>query len=75
MNSQFLIAACAAAALSGPVSASVAAPMPRPTSMADIAPARRICIVDTITGSRVPVKVCHTREDWQKMGIDPLARQ
>jgi hypothetical protein len=33
---------------------------------------RRYCVVDTITGSRVPVKQCRTRADWLKEGFDPL---
>lgn len=38
----------------------------------DQAGTRRYCIVDTITGSRVPVKQCRTRADWLKDGFDPL---
>ena len=34
--------------------------------------ARRYCIVDTVTGSRIPVKECRTRADWLKQGFDPL---
>jgi hypothetical protein len=39
------------------------------------APARaepRYCIVDTVTGSRIPTKVCKTRSEWKKQGFDPL---
>ena len=34
----------------------------------------RYCIRDTVTGSRVPVKVCHTRKEWLDQGFDPLAK-
>jgi hypothetical protein len=36
---------------------------------------KRYCIVDTITGSRVPVKVCKTRKEWQAEGVDITAGQ
>jgi hypothetical protein len=34
----------------------------------------RVCIRDTITGSRVPRKVCNTMKDWKAKGIDPFQR-
>jgi len=34
---------------------------------------RQYCIVDRVTGSRIPVKVCKTRKEWMKeSGFDPL---
>lgn len=33
---------------------------------------RRYCVVDTITGSRMPRKVCKTRKEWLGEGVDPL---
>ncbi|MDF0489832.1 hypothetical protein PX554_16980 [Sphingomonas sp. H39-1-10] len=42
------------------------------------APAKRetrYCVVDTITGSIIPRKVCHTRKDWIDLtGRDPLEK-
>ena len=35
----------------------------------------KYCIVDLVTGSRIPVKTCKTREAWLEQGFDPLARQ
>ena len=35
---------------------------------------QRYCIVQTLTGSRIPLKECHTRSDWLKMGFDPLQK-
>lgn len=35
-------------------------------------PAQRYCVVDQITGSRVPHKVCKTRKEWLDEGFDPL---
>ncbi|MCW3835854.1 hypothetical protein ACFQ1E_05000 [Sphingomonas canadensis] len=34
---------------------------------------QKICIVENIIGSRVPMKTCMTRKEWIKeTGIDPL---
>ena len=34
----------------------------------------KYCVVDTLTGSRVPRKQCRTRADWMASnGFDPLA--
>ena len=35
-------------------------------------PARRYCVVDKITGSRLQHKVCKTRKEWLDEGFDPL---
>jgi hypothetical protein len=32
----------------------------------------KYCIVDAVTGSRIPTKVCKTRSEWKKQGFDPL---
>ncbi|MDO7841983.1 hypothetical protein [Sphingomonas immobilis] len=46
--------------------------------IADVAPAApkaetKYCVIDTIIGSRIPHKECHTRKEWiEKTGIDPL---
>lgn len=38
--------------------------------------ARKYCVVDTVTGSRLAHKVCKTRQDWiSQDGFDPLAKQ
>jgi len=37
-------------------------------------PARRYCVVDQITGSHLPHKVCKTRKEWLDEGFDPLAK-
>ncbi|TPG54967.1 hypothetical protein [Sphingomonas glacialis] len=34
----------------------------------------RYCIVETITGSRIPHKTCRTRAQWIDEGFDPLAK-
>ncbi|HEX8484099.1 hypothetical protein [Sphingomonas sp.] len=33
----------------------------------------RYCVVDTITGSRIARRICHTRNQWLNQGSDPLA--
>ena len=32
----------------------------------------KYCVVDTLTGSHVRTKVCHTRKEWLTQGFDPL---
>lgn len=32
----------------------------------------RVCVVDTITGSRVPMRECRLLGQWRTLGIDPL---
>ena len=34
--------------------------------------APRYCVVETVTGSRIPTKVCKTRDEWKADGFDPL---
>jgi hypothetical protein len=34
----------------------------------------RYCIVGQVTGSRLPIKECRSREDWLAQGFDPLAK-
>jgi hypothetical protein len=58
--------------------AAVAAPAPMATpSPATLSPAtppraKRYCVKETITGSRIPVKTCFTRDEWLAQGFDPL---
>ena len=64
---------------------SIAAPAATPdgarieaTAPVTAAPAKRetrYCVIDTITGSIIPKKVCHTRKDWIDLtGQDPLEK-
>ena len=39
------------------------------------AAAKKYCIVDSPTGSRLTKKSCRTRDEWMKRGVDPLAPQ
>ena len=41
---------------------------------AKVGPKTRYCVVDTLTGSRIPTKQCRTRDDWLKRGFDPIAK-
>jgi hypothetical protein len=50
-----------------------AAPAARATPAAEPTPQPKYCVVDTVTGSRIPQKVCKTREAWMREdGFDPL---
>ena len=37
--------------------------------------APRYCVVFTGVGSRIPKRVCQTREQWLREGFDPLAKE
>jgi len=77
MKAHILIAATAAAVIAIPASARTVAPAPvapTPASTAAPSPTQRVCVVDKIVGSLIPAKVCHTRAEWSKMGIDPFAK-
>ena len=50
-----------------------ATPAARATPTAEPTSQTKYCIVDTVTGSRIPQKVCKTREAWMRDdGFDPL---
>ena len=49
-----------------------AEPVPAATATPK-ADTKRYCIVETLTGSRVPQRMCHTRAEWLTRGTDPLA--
>jgi len=52
-----------------------AVPAPRATPAAESTSQPKYCVVDTVTGSRIPQKVCKTREAWMREdGFDPLNR-
>lgn len=34
----------------------------------------KYCVVDTLTGSHIAKKTCHTRQEWLDQGFDPLAK-
>ncbi|MEH3159306.1 MAG: hypothetical protein PGN08_10500 [Sphingomonas taxi] len=34
----------------------------------------RVCIVDQVTGSRLPRRTCRLLSEWRADGIDPLAK-
>ena len=53
--------------------ASDKAPAARATPTAEPSTQTRYCVVDTVTGSRIPQKVCKTRDAWMHDdGFDPL---
>ena len=73
------VSAALAASLIAIASPSVArTAVPAPANPAqDVAPVTkptRYCVVDTPTGSRLPHRVCQTREQWLAQGFDPLKK-
>ncbi|MFV0624725.1 hypothetical protein ACBY01_12060 [Sphingomonas sp. ac-8] len=74
------VAAVAAPAYAQPRSGPAAprtVPAPAPAESVD-APkpqtqkATRYCSNETLTGSHIAKRVCHTRDEWLGMGVDPL---
>jgi hypothetical protein len=46
----------------------------KPVTAAKAEKAKRYCVADTLTGSRVQKKICRTREEWiARGGFDPSA--
>ncbi|MCA3254397.1 MAG: hypothetical protein INF91_02130 [Alphaproteobacteria bacterium] len=41
---------------------------------ADVAKAKKFCVMQTITGSRMPKKTCRTAEEWKAEGVDVSKR-
>ncbi|NJR80742.1 hypothetical protein [Sphingomonas corticis] len=66
----------AALAFAAPAAAEPLSPKPvSETASQDGMPApkmreQRVCAVDTITGSRIPHKTCHTREEWRNLNVE-----
>lgn len=75
MNATFVFAAAASLVAAVPAVAEPRAPEKPADSMIAAAstPAAKpvqYCFEDTITGSRVPVKKCRTRAEWNRMGVE-----
>ncbi|WP_156363813.1 hypothetical protein [Sphingomonas sp. Leaf357] len=56
-----------------PVEASTSAVAPSISAKTAVKPTN-YCVVQRITGSMLPIRTCHTREDWLSRGFDPLAK-
>ena len=70
----------AAAALTAATAAS-AEPKPEASDTAAVsattaaAPAKRYCVVDTLTGSRLQQRECKSLDAWLAEGFDPRAKK
>jgi hypothetical protein len=54
-----------------PATEAVVAPaMTTVTAAPRAAKPQRFCLIDSITGSHIPVRVCHTRAEWSVRGVD-----
>lgn len=67
-----LVAAAPVSAHADPVAqpAPVAAAVDATANPAPKTKEPRYCVVDQITGSRIPQKECHTKAEWQALGVD-----
>ena len=75
-----LITAIAAALLSVTVAPQPSATPtpPAPAPVASTVRARynpRVCLVDQVTGSHIPVRSCKSLDQWRALGLDPLAKR
>lgn len=50
--------------------ATVAASAAAPATAASPTAEKRYCVVESLTGSRMPKKVCKTKSEWQQDGMD-----
>lgn len=83
MTNLFVLATAAVLSVAAsPAIASETRPAPAPTTEAPQAAAStsrvanaktKYCVVEQVTGSRIPVKTCATRDEWLDRGFDPLA--
>lgn len=78
MKTMIAIAAAAASLASfAPASAEPLAPKPVSEASSQdglpapktASPQQRVCLVDTITGSRIAQKECRTRDGWKAIGV------
>jgi hypothetical protein len=70
------IAAAAGALVAGPAIATTGPePVAVATTPAPVVQQKQVryCAVDTPTGSFIPRRICKTRADWLKEGVDPAA--
>jgi hypothetical protein len=65
-----MLLSLAAALIAAASPDAAAAPAPQASPAAPAAKPARVCIVDTATGSRIPMKVCKTRTEWKAQGVD-----
>ena len=70
----FITAIAAAILASTNPVAATATPTPTPAVKADATANPRVCVVDTVTGSRIPQRTCKRLAEWRAEGLDPLAR-
>lgn len=66
----------ATVAFAAPVDPSKARAPSARVAAAKVSPDTKYCVVDSFTGSRVPRKVCRTRDEWiAREGFDPAAKK
>lgn len=73
--SMFVLAAALLAAAPAPAPIAPAAEQSVRASIDPSTDRRRVCVVDTVTGSRLPHRYCQTRAEWVAQGTDPLAKR
>ena len=72
-----MLASALALTVAGPTGATPREAPPAPSSTVSsstrASDSQRYCVVETIVGTRLPKRECHTRSEWKDLGFDPLA--
>ena len=71
-----IAAAVLVASATAPAYAAVdpTADAPKSAAVAKPEKSQKICVADTLTGTRMPKKICRTRAEWiARTGSDPLS--
>lgn len=72
----FITAIAAALLASSNAPVATETPAPQPTAKtSQIAANPRVCLVDQVTGSRIPQRTCKRLADWHAAGLDPFAKR
>lgn len=67
----FAVAAAAIAMVATSAIPAAAAITRDPTGTTEAKDTQRVCIKETLSGSRVPRKICKTRAEWKAEGFEP----
>lgn len=64
-----LLVAAALPAQATPANSTTEAPAPSEKASAPAAAEKRYCMMDS-TNTRVPRKICHTKAEWESLGVE-----
>lgn len=72
----FVTAIAAALLASSNAPVATGTPTPQPVAKTDqVAANPRVCLVDRVTGSRIPQRTCKRLAEWRAAGLDPFEKR